>query len=79
MESAGSRLARFADPRRALSLFQSLEGLRLDARLAEELPGLWREMVRPGRVLLGLKSDTMRLWVGTIGCRSRFRPTSRDL
>jgi len=48
MEPAGGRLARFADPRRALALFQSLEGLRLDARLAEELPGLWREMVRLG-------------------------------
>ncbi len=47
-EPAERRLARFADPRRGLALFQSLEGLRLDARLAEALPGLWREMVRLG-------------------------------
>ncbi|MGE5152546.1 MAG: nitric oxide reductase activation protein NorD [Bdellovibrio bacteriovorus] len=40
--------ARFADPRLGLALFRSLEGLRLDARIAEELPGLWREMDRLG-------------------------------
>lgn len=47
-ESAEERLARFANPRRGLALFQSLEGLRLDARIAAELPGLWREMHRLG-------------------------------
>jgi nitric oxide reductase NorD protein len=47
-EPAAERLSRFADPRLGLALFQSLEGLRLDARIADELPGLWREMERLG-------------------------------
>jgi nitric oxide reductase NorD protein len=47
-EPALERLDRFADPRRALALFHALEGLRLDARLRWELPGLWREMQRLG-------------------------------
>jgi nitric oxide reductase NorD protein len=34
------------DAARALALFQSLEGLRLGACVARELPGLWRDMER---------------------------------
>jgi len=75
-ESAAGWLARFADPRRGLALFQSLEVLRLDARIAEELPGLWREMerlaARPGltpiwaraaRQLREPGADAARSWV----------------
>ncbi|WP_295399993.1 VWA domain-containing protein [uncultured Thiocystis sp.] len=52
-EPALVRLAGYPDPRQVLDLFQSLEGLRLDARLAAELPGLWREMRRlAGRAAL---------------------------
>ena len=34
----------FADPARALSIFQALDGLRLEICLSRELPGLWRDM-----------------------------------
>ena len=37
-------LARFDDPARALAVFQALDNLRLEACLARELPGLWRDM-----------------------------------
>ncbi len=74
-EPAETPLARFADPRRGLALFHVLEGLRLDARLAEELPGLWREMVRlggrgelpdawrgPARAMRAPDADATRAW-----------------
>ena len=38
-------LARFDDPDRALTLFHSLERLRLDACICRDLPGMGREMV----------------------------------
>lgn len=41
-----SHLERFADQERALALFHSLERLRLDAQIARELPGLYRDMRR---------------------------------
>ncbi len=37
-------LAGFDDPARALAAFQTLDNLRLEACLARELPGLWRDM-----------------------------------
>jgi nitric oxide reductase NorD protein len=37
-------LARFDDAARALEAFQALDNLRLEACLARELPGLWRDM-----------------------------------
>lgn len=43
--------ANFPDPVRALAQFHGLETLRLTARLARELPGLHRDMVRLGREL----------------------------
>ncbi len=43
-------LRRFPDESRALRLFHALERLRLDARLARELPGLWREMSALGQL-----------------------------
>jgi nitric oxide reductase NorD protein len=45
-EPWGQRLARFADPRLGLRLFQSAETLRLESRLALDLPGLARQMGR---------------------------------
>jgi len=45
----GSVCANYADPIRALAQFHGLETLRLTARLARELPGLHRDMVRLGR------------------------------
>lgn len=45
-QPVAERLTDFREPPRALALFQALEGLRLDACLARELPGLWREMAR---------------------------------
>jgi len=39
-------LARFDDPDRALRLFHVFETLRLDARIARELPGIHRDMRR---------------------------------
>jgi nitric oxide reductase NorD protein len=42
----GSVCANYADPTRALAQFHGLETLRLTARLALELPGLHRDMVR---------------------------------
>ncbi len=38
--------ARYADPERALARLHALETLRLTARIARELPGLHREMLR---------------------------------
>jgi nitric oxide reductase NorD protein len=38
--------SRFDDPVRALAAFHALDSLRLDACLARELPGLWRDMQR---------------------------------
>jgi nitric oxide reductase NorD protein len=38
--------ARYADPQRAQSRLHALETLRLSARIARELPGLYREMQR---------------------------------
>ncbi len=38
--------ARYADPERALARLEALETLRLTARIARELPGLYREMQR---------------------------------
>jgi nitric oxide reductase NorD protein len=35
---------RYRDPERACGLFQALEGLRLDGRIARELPGVHRDM-----------------------------------
>jgi len=43
-------LARFDDESRALRLFHLLETLRLDARIARELPGIHRDMVRLNRL-----------------------------
>jgi nitric oxide reductase NorD protein len=37
---------RFPDAGRALRLFHALETLRLDACVARELPGIWRDMLR---------------------------------
>jgi len=34
----------FADPERALRVFHALERIRLDARLADDLPGMYRQM-----------------------------------
>lgn len=49
----GSLRTRFADtfacfenPEHALNTFHALDSLRLDAKLARELPGLWRDMQR---------------------------------
>lgn len=39
-----SLCSNFADPARALAAYHALDSLRLDARLAHELPGLWRDM-----------------------------------
>jgi nitric oxide reductase NorD protein len=39
-----ARLEGFAEPAQALALFESLETLRLEACLARELPGLYRDM-----------------------------------
>lgn len=47
-EPVRPRIEPMSDPRRGLALFQSLECLRLDARISRELPGLWREMERLG-------------------------------
>jgi nitric oxide reductase NorD protein len=47
-EPALEQLAPYADRRRALALFAALEGLRLDARISAELPGLARDMDRLG-------------------------------
>ncbi|MEA3275064.1 MAG: nitric oxide reductase activation protein [Pseudomonadota bacterium] len=43
-------LARFEDSGRALRLFHVLETLRLDARIARELPGIHRDMVLLNRL-----------------------------
>jgi nitric oxide reductase NorD protein len=45
--------ARFADPARALHALHALESLRLEARIARELPGLAREMKRLAKVGAG--------------------------
>lgn len=45
-EPVSERLAQSRDPGLTLALVRSAECLRLDARLAIELPGLWREMQR---------------------------------
>jgi nitric oxide reductase NorD protein len=37
-------LAPYAEPARALAAFEALDNLRLEACLARELPGLWRDM-----------------------------------
>ena len=42
----GEACARFPSPQRALMQFHALETLRLTARIARELPGLYREMER---------------------------------
>ncbi|WP_295579906.1 VWA domain-containing protein [uncultured Lamprocystis sp.] len=47
-EPALGQLAPYADRQRALALFAALEGLRLDARIRAELPGLARDMDRLG-------------------------------
>lgn len=45
-EPVAERLVGSTDPARTLGLLRSAECLRLDARIASELPGLWREMAR---------------------------------
>jgi len=39
-----SLVNQFADPERALRVFHALERIRLDARLADDLPGMYRQM-----------------------------------
>ncbi len=66
-------LARFERSDRALKLFHTLETLRLDARIAHELPGIHRDMLRlsaiAGQQVCAPEWETWRARL--IGLRSR--------
>jgi hypothetical protein len=46
-------LSQWADREAALAWFALFEAMRLEARLAQELPGLARDIRRPARALAG--------------------------
>ncbi len=69
-------LEQFPDPKRAARLFHALERLRLDARIARELPGLFREM----RGLAARLEETPvpSGWQGIAGELARVEATVED-
>lgn len=69
-------LQRYPDPARARHLFQALETIRLDARLARDLAGLQREMAALRAALN--ESLWPPAWEGKIGRLRRPEATAED-
>ncbi len=64
------RLAQYADPERAARLYHALETLRLEACLARELPGLYRQMCRLKQI--SGEPELSDLW---LACAEQLRST----
>ncbi len=71
-----AELQRYPDPARARHLFQALETIRLDARLARDLAGLQREMAALRAALN--ESLWPPAWEGKIGRLRRPEATAED-
>lgn len=58
--------ARFDDPARALTLASALETLRLEGRIADELPGLYREISTRREVVTDRRCERLRARGATV-------------
>ena len=71
--------ARYADPERALARLHALETLRLSARIARDLPGLYREMQRLRARLDAPLGNDWQAFAARLGAPEASFETALDL